>query len=100
MFMNLGKKKLADLFPKKLFAVDCLLYQTITTLKDGQTLQINLGTLQLWETANKMEFHPGKCKMLCITNITKPNQFNYRIHSITLAITNAAKYPGVTIVPG
>ena len=85
----------------RLFADDSLLYRTIKSPEDGQTLQRDLDTLQLWETANKMEFHPGKCEMLRITNIKKPNQIktDYKIHSTTLATTNAAKYLGVTIDP-
>ena len=66
-------------------------------------MTVCLDTLQLWETANKMEFHPGKCEMLRITNITKPNQnkTDYKIHSTTttLVTTNAAEYLEITIDP-
>ena len=46
-----------------------------------------------------MEFHPGKCENLRITNLSTASQIkaDYIIHSTTLAHTNSAKYLGVTI---
>ena len=45
----------------------------------------------------KMEFHPGKCELLRITNKLKPFLFNYNIHNIPISETNSAKYLGVAI---
>ena len=83
----------------RLFADDSLLYRTISTPDDSRTLQKDLDVLQNWETANKMEFHPGKCENLRITNLSTASQItaDYEIHSTTLALTNSAKYLGVTI---
>ena len=45
-----------------------------------------------------MEFHPGKCQLLRITNKTSTSiQSNYNIHGVNLEETDAAKYLGVTI---
>ena len=67
----------ADLSPGtkiRLFADDSLLYRTISTPDDSRTLQKDLDVLQNWETANKMEFHPGKCENLRITNLSTASQ--------------------------
>ena len=52
----------------RLFADDSLLYRTINSKKDCEILQRDLDHLQLWEKTWKMEFHPGKCNLLQITN--------------------------------
>ena len=48
-----------------------LLYRTIRTLEIAQILQFDLNKLQIWSENNKMEFHPGKCQLLRITNKIK-----------------------------
>ena len=44
-----------------------------------------------------MEFHPSKCKLLRITNKTKPIISNYKIHNENLESVDNAKYLGVII---
>ena len=44
-----------------------------------------------------MEFHPGKCQTLRITNKTNPLVSTYKIHNIPIALVNSAKYLGVVI---
>ena len=44
-----------------------------------------------------MEFHPHKCKVLTITNKTKPLKISYNIHNVTLEKVDSAKYLGVEI---
>ena len=65
--------------------------------KDVETLQKDLETLQAWESKWKMEFHPGKCQHLRITNKIKPIDSQYRIHGITIEKTESAKYLGIVI---
>ena len=81
----------------RLFADDSLLYRTIRTPKDSEILQKDLNTLQVWEKTWKMEFHPGKCQLLQITNKIRPSIFNYKIHNQIISKTDAAKYLGVII---
>ena len=51
-----------------------------------------------WEIENKMEFHPGKCQVLRITNKTVPRHYgHYSIHDTDLEIVKSAKYLGVII---
>ena len=57
----------------------------------------DLDTLQLWEKYNKMEFHPGKCQVIKITNKQKPILSTYSIHGTTLQFFDAVKYLGINI---
>ena len=81
----------------RLFADDSLLYRPIKNLQDTLTLQKDLDQLQKWEKENKMEFHPGKCQILRITNKRQPIINNYKIHNTTLQVFNSAKYLGISI---
>ena len=81
----------------RLFADDSLLYRTIKTREDHEILQKDLDALQAWETENKMEFHPGKCQVLRVTNKINPSDAVYSIHDTDLTIVKSAKYLGVII---
>ena len=81
----------------RLFADDSLLYRTINSQDDVDTLQKDLDLLQSWEVTWKMEFHPQKCQLLKITKKIKFINSKYNIHGFILEETNAAKYLGVVI---
>ena len=81
----------------RLFADDSLLYREIKTHQDTLILQRDLEALQTWETHNKMEFHPGKCQVIRITNKRDPIIGTYNIHGVILQFFNSVKYLGVTI---
>ena len=83
----------------RLFADDSLIYRIIESIKDAEILQKDLTALETWAKLNKMEFHPGKCQVLRITNKLIENTIlkNYTIYNVTLAIVESAKYLGVII---
>ena len=81
----------------RLFADDSLLYREIKTSEDSAILQKDLDSLQAWEVINKMEFHPGKCQLLRLTNKRIPILKEYVIHNIPLKLFTQVKYLGVTI---
>ena len=81
----------------RLFCDDSLLYRIINSISDAEILQRDLDQLQIWERENKMEFHPGKCQVLKITNKLEPINKEYRIHGVTLKLECFAKYLGITI---
>ena len=81
----------------KLFADDSLLYRTIRSLTDAHILQQDLHTLQLWAERNKMEFHPGKCQLLRITNKINKTHGSYQILGTPISEVDSAKYLGVVI---
>ena len=81
----------------KLFDDDSLLYRVIKSPRDREILQRDLDLLQNWEKKWKMEFHPGKCQHMKITNKKDPLPSNYFIHGVPISITDSAKYLGVVI---
>ena len=81
----------------KLFADDSLLYRTIKTPLDAKILQDDLNTLQKWEINWKMEFHPGKCQLLRVTNKKNIIPYSYSIHNEVLQEAESVKYLGVII---
>ena len=82
----------------RLFVDDSLLYRQINSHLDTITLQTDLDTLQTCRYVNnKMEFHPQKCQVLHITNVTSPIRHMYNIHSTPLQPTDSAKYLGIPI---
>jgi hypothetical protein len=97
VYINDISKGLSNGTKIRLFADDSLLYRTIKTPQDSEILQKDLDSLQIWEKTWKMEFHPGKCQLLKITNKIRPSIFHYKIHNQTILETNAAKYLGVVI---
>jgi len=50
-----------------MFADDCLLYRTIKTVHDTNTLQSDLDSLQQWEKDWLTEFNPSKCEVITFT---------------------------------
>ena len=97
IYINDISKDLSPGTKIRLFADDSLLYRTINSARDCEILQRDLLTLQNWERLWKMEFHPGKCNLLQITNKMKPINFTYEIHDIPITKVDAAKYLGVII---
>ncbi|MES9882305.1 MAG: reverse transcriptase family protein [Sedimenticola sp.] len=81
----------------RLFADDTAVYLTIDSNKDGQTLQNDLDTLQLWENKWDMHFNPSKCLVLHISRSRTPINTLYNLHGQILQSVASAKYLGVTI---
>eukprot|EP00111_Clytia_hemisphaerica_P006322 TCONS_00018317-protein len=80
-----------------LFADDSYLFKVIKCLNDAYSLQADLDKLVEWEKQWSMEFHPGKCYVLCITNKHKIIDHTYTIHGQNLKAVDKVKYLGVTI---
>lgn len=98
IYINDISNKLSPGTSIRLFADDSLLYRRINNPSDSVILQNDLNKLQSWEQEWKMEFHPGKCQLLRITN--KSKQFipsDYFIHHTKLEMSDSAKYLGVII---
>ena len=81
----------------RLFADDTIVYLTITSASDCQTLQEDLNKLATWEHLWKMEFHPDKCTVLTVSKKKNPIIFDYTLHNHTLAHEESTKYLGCTI---
>ena len=50
-----------------LYADDTKIWRNIQTWQDHLTLQNDITQLYEWSVANKMMFHPKKCKVLIVT---------------------------------
>jgi ribonuclease P/MRP protein subunit RPP40 len=81
----------------RLFADDTIVYLTVKSSLDSQSLQSDLHSLEAWEKDWSMEFNPDKCEVLRITRKKKPIIYNYTLHNTALKTTEAAKYLGVTL---
>ena len=51
-----------------LYADDTKIWREIGSLEDNFALQNDIDTLNEWSLANKMKFHPSKCKALSVSN--------------------------------
>ena len=81
----------------RLFADDTVMYLTIRSTRDGNTLQSDLQKLGEWERTWQMEFHPGKCQVLSITRNKNIIKHEYSLHGNKLEHVDTAKYLGVTL---
>ena len=81
----------------RLFADDTIVYLTINSQSDAQTLQDDLLKLEQWESNWSMEFNPDKCEVIHVTKKKDPIMFPYKLHNSELKSTENAKYLGVTI---
>jgi hypothetical protein len=83
----------------RLFADDTIIYRTIDTTDDAESLQTDLNLLGQWEQKWQMQFHPAKCQALTITNKSKRNTIGhiYTLHDHPLQRVTEAKYLGITI---
>jgi hypothetical protein len=81
----------------RLFADDTIVYLTIKSATDTETLQKDLNRLEEWERDWAMEFNADKCEVLRITRKKSPIIYPYKLHNVELKTTSAAKYLGVTI---
>ena len=81
----------------RLFADDTVVYLTINSQSDAQTLQDDLLKLEQWESNWSMEFNPDKCEVINVTKKKDPIIFPYKLYNSELKSTENAKYLGVTI---
>ena len=77
----------------RLFADDCLIYMSVTSVADMDKLQSDLKKLELWQ----MEFNPEKCFIMCIFKKRNPPFREYTFCNTTLAYVEKHPYLGVTL---
>ena len=68
----------------RMFADDCLLYHTIKTVHDTNTLQCDLDSLQEGVKDWLMEFNPSKYEAITFTRKIIPVKAKCNLHSTTL----------------
>ena len=82
-----------------LYADDTKIWREIKCPEDCMILQRDIDALYLWSQENLMNFHPEKCKVLCVTLKLKPCQFDYSLHDNILKLCDFEKDLGVYITP-
>ncbi|MCW4309230.1 MAG: reverse transcriptase family protein [Candidatus Thiodiazotropha endolucinida] len=81
----------------RLFADDCIIYQTIKSLEDCLQLQDDLNSLAEWEKKWGMLFHPEKCSTLRVTKSQSPVLYDYSLKGQILQAESQSKYLGVDL---
>ena len=81
----------------RLFADDTIVYLTISSIEDCNSLQEDLKQLERWAQEWLMEFHPAKCNVLRITKKKSKITFPYTLQGHILEEVSSAKYLGINI---
>ena len=91
-----------------LYADDTKIWRNIQTWQDHLTLQNDINQLYEWSVANKMMFHPKKCKVLTVTveqtlhcdsewKLFPFQAFYYQLNDTELEIVKSETDLGVTV---
>lgn len=79
-----------------LYADDTKLFREINDDQDCLLLQQDINTLNNWASANKMKFHPAKCKVLSVSlKRFDRDPFSYKLSGVSLQHVNSEKDLGV-----
>ena len=81
----------------RLFADDCILYRSISSIGDCVALQHDIDTLLAWSNTWKMHFNPSKCQVMSVTRQRKRLPFVYRLGEVVLPCVASFTYLGVVI---
>ena len=79
----------------RLFADDCLLYRSISSLQDHLQLQTDLHALNVWGKSWGMKFNTSKCHTMHVKQSSGPRF--YELNNVVLSSVTDAKYLGVTL---
>ena len=98
MFINDIGSNLSPESKILLYADDTKLYKEINNEQDCLALQADIDNLVAWSSANKMRFHPSKCKVLTVTlQRNNPVNFTYNMSGEPLQVVESEKDLGVHI---
>ena len=102
LFINDMTKCVSDKTNIALYADDTKIWREINGWEENLALQKDIDQLQEWANANKMKFHPKKCKVLSVAKhnyepILPFQIFFYELGGTILEYTNSEKDLGVII---
>ena len=83
--------------PLRLFADDCLLYNTINSQEDTDMLQQGLNQLCDWATTWQLNFNVTKCAVIRCTRSSSPVNVDYILNGTTLKLVEQHTYLGILI---
>ncbi|XP_072142509.1 probable RNA-directed DNA polymerase from transposon X-element isoform X3 [Dermacentor andersoni] len=81
----------------RMFADDCVVYQTITNMSDQISLQEDINRLQQWCDCWLMTLNPNKCKVVVFSRRRNPLAYPYTINNVDVETAQSYKYLGVTL---
>ena len=81
----------------RLFADDCLVYNSITSPSDEKQLQSDLNNLSHWACTWGMKFNTAKCNIMRISNQRNPGIPNYTMMGTKLEVATDSQYLGIYI---
>ena len=81
----------------RLFADDCLLYQSVKCTQDQLDLQRDLTSLHEWSLKWGMNFNPSKCVILSMSRSESKLTKFYTLDGVILEHVQEAKYLGVIL---
>ncbi len=81
----------------RLFADDCILYNTIAGPEDASRLQSDLDTLTSWQNRWQMDFNAQKCFVLHFSHARSPKIYDYSLNNTILQETQSHAYLGVDL---
>lgn len=80
----------------RLFADDCILYRTVTSMDDHADLQLNLTRLEQWQNQWDLKFAPQKCYAMCLPAVLTNDPISaYMLNNVSLSVVNSQPYLGV-----
>ena len=68
-----------------------MLYKSVTSICDCQSLQITLGNLNSWSKHNRIKFNTSKCKSLTVSRKKSPLVHEYTLDSAQLERVSSEK---------
>ena len=81
----------------RLFADDCLIYRTISSIEDQLKLQADPNSLEDWASTWGVSFNPSKCTLMSISRSSSPFIFFYSLCDVILQQVDEAKYLGILL---
>lgn len=81
----------------RLFADDCVIYHTISSETDQQSLQFDLDSLTSWCSTWLMTLNPSKTKLMSFTKKASRIPTSYFLNNTSVELTTSYKYLGVNI---
>jgi len=81
----------------RLFADECLVYRTISSVQDQLQLQRDLDSLTDWASCWGMSFNPSKCTIITISRSNSPLHKFYTLCGVVLQHVSEARYLGVLL---
>ena len=81
----------------RLFADDCILYRTVTSLEDSKQLQCDLDSISEWSRLWQMNFNIRKCTVLQCYRMSSPILANYSLAGQILECVKEHSYLGIIL---